>query len=356
MSAGGSRIRCMTPHHAATRRGIVAPVGDGHSGGPTFAQARGPNWRRTSRGLYVPAAVDGHSLQQRIAEAAAAMPAEAGIAGWAALSWLGDRWSNGPRGTTTAHAPIPIAVGHNRNMRPQPGLRISEEWLAAGDLTVVDGIGITRAERALCFEARHATSLFEAVRAIDTACSADLCSLEELAAYASLHLTARRKVPKFWRAIVLADENVWSPPESSMRLVWQVMSGFPRPLTNVPIFDLHGNHLLTPDLLDSAAGVAGEYDGALHLQDRTRRRDLDREAIYRDHDIELVTMMATDGHDVRNFQQRLASAYRRARNRPGTAQRTWTTTRPASWPDTTTVSARRAVDPQLRPIWIRRAG
>ena len=40
---------------------------------------------------------------------------------------------------------------------------------------------------------------------------------------------------------------------------------------------------LTPDLLDEEAGVAGEYDGAIHLEDGPRRRDLDREALYRDH-------------------------------------------------------------------------
>ena len=50
-----------------------------------------------------------------------------------------------------------------------------------------------------------------------------------------------------------------------MRLVWELDAGHPRPLCNVPLFDRHGRHLATPDLVDPGAGVVGEYDGAVHL-------------------------------------------------------------------------------------------
>ncbi len=59
-----------------------------------------------------------------------------------------------------------------------------------------------------------------------------------------------------------------------MRMIWVVDAGLPRPLCNMPIFDRHGRHIGTPDLLDPVAGVVGEYDGALHLagEQRAARR------------------------------------------------------------------------------------
>lgn len=60
-----------------------------------------------------------------------------------------------------------------------------------------------------------------------------------------------------------------------MRLAWQQARPTPL-LTNPPLFDLRGGHLLTPDLLDPVRGVAGEYDGAVHLRDDRRRVDVDR--------------------------------------------------------------------------------
>ena len=46
---------------------------------------------------------------------------------------------------------------------------------------------------------------------------------------------------------------------------------------NRPVFDLHGRHVGTPDLLDVEAGVYGEYDSELHLDGKRRLKDLTRE-------------------------------------------------------------------------------
>ena len=48
-----------------------------------------------------------------------------------------------------------------------------------------------------------------------------------------------------------------------------------------PIFDGHGRHIGTPDLLDPVAGVVGEYDGALHLAGEQRARDVRRAEAFR---------------------------------------------------------------------------
>jgi hypothetical protein len=129
---------------------------------------------------------------------------------------------------------------------------------------VVDGLAVTIAARSVCDEARHADTLEDAVAAIDMAAYSDLVSLDEVWGH-NLTLWTWTGVPQSRKAIGLADENSWSPQESYMRCVWVRRAGLPRPLSNTPIFDRWGRHVATPDLLDPAAGVVGEYDGELHL-------------------------------------------------------------------------------------------
>jgi hypothetical protein len=121
----------------------------------------------------------------------------------------------------------------------------------------------------------------------------------------------------------------------------------------VRLFDLSGRHLFTPDLLDPVRGVAGEYNGAGHDGVAPRRRDLDREELYRKHGIEALWMMSPDNRDVSRFVGRLHASYRRAADRrPG--DRTWTLVPPHWWVDTSTVARRRALSPDLRARWLRR--
>jgi hypothetical protein len=109
-----------------------------------------------------------------------------------------------------------------------------------------------------------------------------------------------------------------------------------------------GSGLYVPASVD-----AGEYDGVVHLGDGPRRRDLDRDAQYRDLGIELVTMMSGDGRDLTSFLARLHGAYRRAAQRRGTPH-SWTVDQPGWWVDTSTVARRRALDADARAVWLRR--
>ena len=69
-------------------------IDPGGRAGPTAKEARGPSWRRTGHGLYLPADVE-QTTGQRIVEAAAVLPAYGGVTGWAGLAWLGGRWFDG---------------------------------------------------------------------------------------------------------------------------------------------------------------------------------------------------------------------------------------------------------------------
>lgn len=333
------------------RPGLVQPVRVDPWGasGPTKGQANGPGWRRSSRGLYVPAHVDREVPEQRIVEAAATLPAYGGVTGWAALRWCGGWWFEGLTAEGRGERPVVLATGPS-DVRSQQGTLVSAEGLDPRDLTEVDGLRLTSLVRAVCFEMRYASSERQAVLALDMAAYHDLVSIAELAAYAALR-SSWTGIPRCRKAIPRADENSWSPREVLMRLVWVYDAGRPRPLCNAPVFDNGGRHVGTPDLLDPDAGVVGEYDGALHLEASRRHRDLAREEAFRRVGLEYVTMVAADWRDTRGFLGRLHAAYERAALVPR-SRRTWTLDQPHWWVDTSTVAARRALTEEQRTRWL----
>jgi hypothetical protein len=304
--------------------------------------------------FYVPADTDSTTLDQRVVEAMAGVPPDAAVTGWASLGWRRARWFRGFAGDGRTPVDVPIALGEDRGVRRRPGVELSEDWLFSGDVEEVDGLPVTIVERAVSYEACRARTLVAAVRTIDLACADDLVDLTSLERYVA-RLVGRPGVRLLRTALAAADENVWSPQEVPLRLLWR--EEIPCSLaTNRPVFDLHGRHLLTPDVIDVEAGVVGEYDGAVHLESGQRRVDLDRDELLRDHGLERVTMMSAARPDAASFRSRLRAAYRRAAQRQGRA-RSWTTEQPPWWVDTSTVAARRALTDLQREIWLRhRAG
>lgn len=337
-----------------SRPGVVVPCTPDPTGvtGPTPGQARGPHWRRVAPGHYVPTGTDSAAGDQRIVEALAGLPGDAAVTGWASLDWQGARWFSGRAADGVTPLPVPVALDRRRGVRRRRGVELTEDWLLPHDVVVVDGLPVTVVERAVAFEACRARSLAAAVTTVDMAAAADLVDVETLAAYAA-RLGPRPGIRRYREALSHADENAWSPQESRMRLAWTDHRPGVALSANRPVFDHAGRHLLTPDLLDERAGVVGEYDGAVHLEDPTRRRDLDREALCRDLGLELVTMMSAGRADAHSFTARLDAAYRRAAGRSGRPRR-WTTEQPSWWVDTSSVARRRALSAPERALWLRR--
>lgn len=324
-----------------TRMGPVVPVPVDPKGvrGPTPGRARGPKWRRTSPGLFVPVEVCPEGTEQRIVEAAASAPCGAAVTGWAALRWQGARWFDGRTARGEA-LPVPIALGDDRVAVHRADVLRCHQWLFSDDVIAVDGLPITRPERSVCGAVLRAKYFEVAVRTIDMALASNLVDLEELGSYAD-RLRGRPHSRLLFSALAVAEENVWSPMETAMRLRWVSRRPAARLVCNTPIFDRQGNHLFTPDLFDPEAGVAGEYDGVVHEESRVRRRDLEREELARAHGIESVPMVSLDLRDVVAFERRLDAAYRRAARRTPTG--TWTLEQPPGWTDTSTVARRRAL-------------
>lgn len=340
------RHKKLTPYWRLERPELTLPVRVDPTGaaGPTPSQARGPRWRRSSQGLFVPSDVDPTVVEQRIVEAAAVLPIGGGVTGWAALRWLGGYWFDGTRGDGTLR-PVDLAAGPGK-VRHQDGIRISEEYVRVGEVTTVDGMPVTSAVRSVCFLMRHARDVRAAVVALDLAAYNDLVSIDEAARYAAT-LGIWTGIPQCRQALGLGDENAWSPPETLARLVWVIDAGLSRPLCNRPVFDLDGRHIGTPDLLDEEAGLVGEYDGRLHLAGAQRRRDRDRDHRYRQVGLEVVTLMAGDVAVPVRAAELITEARSRSRFE-AESRRRWTVDPPHWWTPTFTVQQRRALDPVAR--------
>jgi hypothetical protein len=330
------------------RPDLVAPVPlDPHGlAGPTPGQARGPRWRTSSRGLYVPADLD-VTADQRIVEAAAVLRDGEAVTGWAALRWQGGRWFDG---TVDGLAPRPVTVVARRHLVAQPGFVVSQEFLSPVGIEVVDGLAVTRAVRSVVFEMRYAAGLGDAVVALDMACYSDLVSIAEVAAYLA-DLGPVTGIQQARDALVDCDENSWSPRETQMRGLWIHRAGLPRPLCNRPVFTLDGRHVGTPDLIEPELGLVGQYNGAAHITLAGATTDVQQDAAYRDLGLETATMLASDWVDPDGFTRRLLAASRRARARTG--PRSWTVQPPSWWTPTHTVALRRELTDGGRDRYLR---
>ncbi len=268
------------------------------------------------------------------------LPEVGGVTGWAGLRWAGGVWFDGgdpvgrPRDVDLATC--------TDDIRSQRGFRVWQERLAPNEITEMDGLRIAEPVRALFFLMRYASNLRLAVEYADMAAYSDLCSLDEAMSYALAH-PGWTGVPQAREALLLAEENSWSPAETRFRLIWEKDAGLPRPLCNRPIFDRSGRHIGTPDLLDPVSGTLGEYDGALHLLGRQRSIDARRMELFRDYGLEPFFVVA---HDLTNrplVVQRIHQARRRARWQ-AESDRPWTLDPPPRWTETHTVQQRRQLD------------
>lgn len=325
------------PFHVR-RPSLVGPVRVDPSGrdGPTRGQARGPGWRRTGQGLYVPADVE-PSADQRIVEAAAVLQDDEAVTGWAGLRWQRAAWFDG---TQSSHGLRDVPLLVRRDRAAPPGSVVSQEFLHPDEIIELDGVAITVPVRSLVHELRRADTLGDAVIALDMACYSDLVSIAEVTAYVTA-LGPVTGIQQARDALALGDENSWSPRETAMRGVWTTLAGLRRPLCNAPVFTMDGHHVGTPDLIDPELGLVAQYNGRDHITLVGTATDVKKDAAYRDLGLETVAMLATDWSDLDDFTRRLLAGARRAGQRASPPQ--WTVKPPAWWTPTHTVERRRTL-------------
>lgn len=276
------------------------PVDPTGIAGPTRGEAGGPRWRRTSKGRYVPAAVDGTRPEQRVVEAYARTDGAGAVTGWAALRLHGAAYFDG------GGSPVPLVEGRSR-LRSTPQVRVLRARLCEDQVVTRRGVRCTVPERALRDHLAGTDDLRKAVVAIDMAVAAGITSRRRL----------REALPRRWDAALdLADEHSASPQESRLRLVWQLDAGWARPLVNRDVLALDGRFLGRPDLLDADRGIVGEYDGAAHRDRARHRRDVRREDLFRRAGLEYVEVVGDDLRHPALVVERMEAAAARAGRLP----------------------------------------
>ncbi len=252
------------------------------------------------------------------------------VTGWAACRMHGAQFFDGLRRDGRTPVPVPLNCGPLHQIRKLPGDDLIRDLIRPREIMRIHEVPCTTALRATFDAMRYARSVREAVVALDMMAAARLMSPRRMAIYL-LAKQAWEGIQQCRDAVPLADELSRSPQESRLRLVWVIDAARPRPLANRALFDLNGRLLGYPDLIDPAAGVVGEYDGEDHRDVTQHSSDVDREARFRDHDLEVFRVTGPDLRRVGPVVERIHSAYRRAKRVPPD-RRTWTLTPPPWWP------------------------
>lgn len=303
-------------------RDLVRPVRVDPSGvaGPTRGRAAGPRWRQTSHGFYVPADTPSDLPEQRILEQSVRLPAGGVVTGWAGcrLHRVGLLDGLAPDGVT--QLPVPLALGTAGRIRGDASILRLHEPLDPGDVTTRYGIPCATVERAAFDAMRLTEDEREATVVADMVAAAMRSSLVRMQAYVDSHPRCRG-IARARRALELASEHSRSPAETRLRLVWVLDAGLPEPWVNCEVLDRQGRLLGIADLLDPAAGLVAEFDGADHRGSRRHTRDVDKDEAFRRVGLEVVRITGTHLPRRPLVVDRLLVGRRRARCEPASDRR-----------------------------------
>jgi hypothetical protein len=300
--------------------------------GITKDMLRGPRWRRTSRGFYVPSSAPAGCPTQRILDTAPLLGEVHVISGWAAAFVAGVDQLDGRDHLSLAPMPVDVVLTGDLGRASTVHVTYHRGTLAAGEQRRLHGLRVTDAARTILDGASWASDLTEAVALVDACLHAGLLTLPRFRD----HLETRHGLdglPQARAAVILADPATRSSWESRLRVFVVRQADLPRPLVNTPVFDSGGRLLGIPDLLLVDAGVAVEFDGAHHRTPRQHRDDNEREERLESAGLLVVRVAALDLTRHRNsLRARLRDAFSRGLARDRRRDR-WTTVEPGWWHD-----------------------
>lgn len=221
------------------------------SGRLTRAELR-HRYRAILRGIYLPKQVQ-PTLHMRIHGAMLAAPT-AVISGVAASAMHGALW-------VEDDVPIEL-IGR---CRPQHGLRLRYDTLAAGEVVDLDGVRVTTPART-AFDLGRRLDTGPAVARMDALMRARPYSIADVDLLAKVHRGVPG-LPKLRKALPLVDGGAESPRETWLRLLF-VDAGLPKPVTQYVVRAENGRYVRRLDMVWEEFKVAAEYDGQQHLTDR----------------------------------------------------------------------------------------
>jgi very-short-patch-repair endonuclease len=178
------------------------------------------------------------------------------LAGFSASAVHGARWIDPGR---------PAAV-IDTNRRRTRGLEVWADGITAEEICQVDGMQVTTPIRTAVDLARR-YPVDAAVTAIDALARATRTAVDDLIAAAVR--PGRHGMARARKALQLVDPGAESPRETWLRLVI-VRAGFPRPETQVPVYNEFGVLIGEVDLGWRDKLLAVEYEGKHHRMTRER--------------------------------------------------------------------------------------
>jgi hypothetical protein len=320
----------------------VVVRGDAPGIGVCERTIRGTTFEQVRHGVWVPTGTDASTPDVRITAVAVQLPPHAVIGGWSAawahergvraddldvfdggLQWEERTTASRTRGATErarrSGARVVVCAPPTSRLATREDVRVFRSVVPSEDACVVGGLRVTTPRRT-AFDMARLLPPTSAVVALDRLLHLRLVSVEDV-----LSIVRERRgwqgVARARSALSLADGGAESPRETLLRLLW-VGAGLPRPRCNMVIRHPDGRFVARVDLLDDAAGVVGEYDGAYHASSARRSDDARRQAELER--VGLVVVRATS-HDVDDerrrdaWQERLRLAYRTS----ATRKRAW---------------------------------
>lgn len=177
------------------------------------------------------------------------------LAGYSASALHGARWIDARR---------PAAI-IDTNRRRVPGVQVWEQLIEHDEICVVDGMQITTPERT-ALDLACTYPLDEAVAAIDSLARVTHLKLADVDVLVQRY-SGRRGIRRARAALDLVDAGAESPRETWLRLVL-TRAGFPRPQTQIPVYNEYGVLIAEVDTGWEEIKVAVEYEGDHHWKSR----------------------------------------------------------------------------------------
>jgi len=181
------------------------------------------------------------------------------LAGLSASALLGSKWID---------SDTPAELIHT-NRRPPPLLLVHDETLLPGETQTVRGMPVTRPART-AFDLGRRLPLTEGVQRIDALMNATGLKVVDIEAVADAHPGAR-DLRQLEATLQQVDGGADSPYESLARLLL-VRAGFPRPQTQIRVYDEYGHIVACIDMGWKEYLVGVDYEGAHHWTDPVQRQ------------------------------------------------------------------------------------
>jgi AbiEi antitoxin C-terminal domain len=185
------------------------------------------------------------------------------VAGQSAAALHGAKWVD-------ARRPAEM-LWHNR--RPPNGIHAWSDGFDTDEVDVIGGIRVTTPARtALDLACRY--RLGEAVAAIDALARATHLKMADVELLAARY-RGRRGIRKARTVLDLVDPGAESPKETWLRLL-VIRNGFPRPQTQIPVYDEYGALVAVLDMGWEDIKLALDYEGNHHRDAVRFNKDIRR--------------------------------------------------------------------------------